>query len=235
MSTAGLRVVVSPLRLFVTLCLPSIPDFVSAASLWCLVCLLPTLFTGVHLEGPFINREKKGAHCEGFIRDELSQRDLEDCYGSLDNVCIVTLAPELKGGMETIEWLVKTKKIVVSLGHSMANLKKAEEAVHRGASLVTHLFNAMLPFHHRDPGLVGLLTSLKTRSLVHYGLIADNLHTHPAATRIAFKSNPRGIVLVTDSIAATGLEDGHYQFGSQDVHVKDKRATLADTNVLAGR
>ena len=122
MSTAGLGVVVSPLCLFVTLCLPSIPDFVSAASLWCLVCLLPTLFTGVHLEGPFINREKKGAHCEGFIRDELSQRDLEDCYGSLDNVCIVTLAPELKGGMETIEWLVKTKKIVVSLGglHSMS-------------------------------------------------------------------------------------------------------------------
>ena len=75
-----------------------------------------SLCSGVHLEGPFINVEKKGAHCADFIRDNVSPRLLEDCYGTLDNVAIVTLAPELRGSLETVEWLTKEKKIAVSLG-----------------------------------------------------------------------------------------------------------------------
>ena len=77
-------------------------------------------------------------------------------------------------------------------GHSVANLVQAEEAVCRGASFITHLFNAMLPFHHRDPGIVGALTSLVTPKPVFYGLISDGIHTHPTAIRIAKRSHPKG-------------------------------------------
>lgn len=79
------------------------------------------------------------------------------------------------------------------LGHSVSNLVQAEEAVCRGASFITHLFNAMLPFHHRDPGIVGALTSLVTPKPVFYGLISDGIHTHPTAIRIAKRSHPKGM------------------------------------------
>ncbi len=104
---------------------------------------------GVHCEGPFINIEKKGAHEQAFIQPSLSPTLFQDVYGSqLDNVRLVTLAPELEGGLETIAWLKERKdkkEIIVAVGHSMANLRQAEEAVRSGASVITHLFNAMLP------------------------------------------------------------------------------------------
>ncbi len=104
---------------------------------------------GIHCEGPFINTEKKGAHEESFIKSSVSPNLLQDVYGSqLDNVRLVTLAPELVGGLETIAWLKERKnqkKIVIAIGHSMANLQQAEQAVKSGASIITHLFNAMLP------------------------------------------------------------------------------------------
>ncbi len=108
---------------------------------------------GVHCEGPLISIEKKGAHEQAFIQPSLSPALLQDVYGSqLDNVRLVTLAPELEGGLETIAWLkerTNEKEIIVAIGHSMANLRQAEEAVRSGASLITHLithlFNAMLP------------------------------------------------------------------------------------------
>ncbi len=104
---------------------------------------------GIHCEGPFINALKKGAHEESFIKPCLSPSLLQDVYGSqLDNVRLVTLAPEIEGGLETIVWLKERKNeknIVVAMGHSMANLQQAEQAVRSGASIITHLFNAMLP------------------------------------------------------------------------------------------
>ena len=121
-------------------------------------------FTGVHVEGPFISREKKGAHPEQFIQSLLSPGAVVRTYGCLDNVRVVTLAPELEGAQDTIRWLSRSnfklrisskqimqmsfsrkKRVVVSLGHSMADLTTAENAVKSGASLITHLFNAMLP------------------------------------------------------------------------------------------
>lgn len=141
-------------------------------------------------------------------------------YKSLENITIVTLAPEITGALEVIEYLSKNGT-VVSLGHSVANLEESEAAVNKGATLITHLFNAMLPvcifdilyfdikisplphllsfqFHHRDPGLVGLLASESLPRRVYFGIISDGVHTHPSALRIAHRTHPKGNLL-TDS------------------------------------
>uniref|UniRef100_A0A3Q2DYR4 N-acetylglucosamine-6-phosphate deacetylase n=1 Tax=Cyprinodon variegatus TaxID=28743 RepID=A0A3Q2DYR4_CYPVA len=150
---------------------------------------------GFHLEGPFISAEKKGAHPERYLRTFGSggMEDLMEAYGSLENVAMVTLAPELPNSQSVVRKLHQ-QGVTVSLGHSVANLSQAEDAVQNGASFITHLFNAMLPFHHRDPGIVGLLTSdrIPAGRTVFYGMIADGIHTNPAALRIAHRAHPSG-------------------------------------------
>lgn len=189
---------------------------------------------GIHVEGPFISPEKKGAHPPHCIREYSKGFDcVELAYGTLENISIVTLAPELLNSDEIIKQLVDMN-IVVSLGHSMADLNKGEEACRNGATLITHLFNAMLGFHHRDPGLVGLLTSEKIPKPIYYGIISDGIHTHPAAVRVAYKSHPDGTVLVTDAIAALGLADGQYHLGQLDVEVKGETAIISGTDILCG-
>ncbi|XP_078414923.1 N-acetylglucosamine-6-phosphate deacetylase isoform X1 [Cetorhinus maximus] len=192
---------------------------------------------GLHLEGPFISKDKKGAHPEEYLRtfENRGFRDLFDTYGSLDNVRIVTLAPELDRSEEVISELA-SRGIRVSLGHSVANLSQAEAAVKHGATFITHLFNAMLPFHHRDPGIVGLLTSNETpvgRS-VFYGMIADGIHTNPAALRIAYRAHPKGLVLVTDAIMAMGLPSGQHTLGQQVIKIDGLHAYVAGTKTLSG-
>ncbi|XP_045848537.1 N-acetylglucosamine-6-phosphate deacetylase isoform X2 [Meles meles] len=185
---------------------------------------------GVHLEGPFISREKRGAHPEAHLRSFEAEafHDVLATYGALDNVCIVTLAPELGRSREVIGALV-ARGIRVSLGHSVADLQAAEEAVQCGATFITHLFNAMLPFHHRDPGIVGLLTSdrLPPGRRIFYGMIADGTHTNPAALRIAHRAHPQGLVLVTDAVPALGLGDGRHTLGQQEVEVDGLTAYVA--------
>uniref|UniRef100_A0A9L0RFB3 N-acetylglucosamine-6-phosphate deacetylase n=1 Tax=Equus caballus TaxID=9796 RepID=A0A9L0RFB3_HORSE len=195
------------------------------------------LSQGVHLEGPFISREKRGAHPEAHLRsfEANAFQDVLDTYGSLDNVCIVTLAPELGRSHEVIQALT-ARGICVSLGHSVADLRAAEEAVQSGASFITHLFNAMLPFHHRDPGIVGLLTSdrLPPGRHIFYGMIADGMHTNPAALRIAHRAHPQGLVLVTDAVPALGLGNGRHTLGQQEVEVDGLTAYVAGTQTLSG-
>ncbi|XP_031848829.1 N-acetylglucosamine-6-phosphate deacetylase [Nomia melanderi] len=191
---------------------------------------------GIHLEGPFISPSKKGAHPENYIKQlDNGFKTLIDMYGTLENVCLVTIAPELPNAQNTIEELCK-RNIKVSLGHSVGNLCEGEAAVRSGASFITHLFNAMLPFHHRDPGLVGLLTSDKIPEgkIIHYGIIADGIHTHPAALRIAHRTHPEGLVLVTDAISALGLEEGVHQLGQLKIEMRMGSAYIADTNTLCG-
>lgn len=191
---------------------------------------------GVHVEGPFISHDKHGAHPEDLIRSFTKGfRDVEDVYGTLDNVCLVTLAPELPSASSVIKEFVK-KGITVSLGHSVGSLSQGEAAVQSGASFITHLFNAMLPFHHRDPGLVGLLTSdaIPERTRVYYGIIADGIHTHPAALRIAHRTHPKGLVLVTDAVPMMGFPPGRHHIGQQLVEIKDNKALIAGTNTLCG-
>ncbi|XP_067859674.1 N-acetylglucosamine-6-phosphate deacetylase [Heptranchias perlo] len=192
---------------------------------------------GLHLEGPFISKDKKGAHPEGYLRtfEKNGFQDLLDTYGSLDNVRIVTLAPELQRSEEVISQLV-SRGIRVSLGHSVANLLQAEDAVNQGATFITHLFNAMLPFHHRDPGIVGLLTSdqIPAGQPVFYGMIADGIHTNPAALRIAYRAHPKGLVLVTDAIMAMGLPSGQHTLGQQVIEIDGFHAYVAGTKTLSG-
>ncbi|XP_011499907.1 PREDICTED: putative N-acetylglucosamine-6-phosphate deacetylase [Ceratosolen solmsi marchali] len=214
---------------------------------------------GIHVEGPFISPLKNGAHSKNYIRIfENGFQSLLELYGSLENICYITLAPEIDNAMEVIKEL-KKKNIKVSVGHSAGNLKQGEEAIKNGATLITHLFNAMLPFHHRDPGLVGLLTSnqLAPGKVIYYGIIADGVHTHPAALRIAHKTNPKGIylftskllitrrtyrkkfsqsglILVTDAISALGLEEGIHQLGQLSIEVRAGSAYIAGTNTLCG-
>ncbi|XP_065886507.1 N-acetylglucosamine-6-phosphate deacetylase-like [Dysidea avara] len=218
---------------------------------------------GLHLEGPFISKDKKGCHIESHIKEVVSKEDLLNCYGrNLSGVKIITLAPELPEAMDTIEWLSEEhKEIVISIGHSCANYKQAEEAMDKGVTLITHLFNAMLPFHHRDPGIVGLITrhtdkdsedqqgskdqqdqqgskdqqdSQDSVKPIYYGLIADGHHTLRNAIRIAYRSNKKGIVLVSDAAVVAGLEDGFYEIGELPVEVKDGICVKRNTNILAG-
>ncbi|XP_056870130.1 N-acetylglucosamine-6-phosphate deacetylase isoform X1 [Takifugu flavidus] len=192
---------------------------------------------GLHLEGPFISEKKKGAHPQPFIRKFHSGGidNLTEVYGSLDNVAIVTLAPELEHSQSVVRELSQ-RGITVSLGHSMANLSQAEEAVRHGASFITHLFNAMPSFHHRDPGIVGLLTSdqVPAGQTVYYGMIADGIHTNPAALRIAHRSHPSGLVLVTDAVTAMGLPPGRHTLGQQVIEIQGLHAYVAGTDTLSG-
>ncbi|XP_055636152.1 N-acetylglucosamine-6-phosphate deacetylase [Toxorhynchites rutilus septentrionalis] len=191
---------------------------------------------GCHVEGPFINSNKKGAHPAQCIKEfDKGFQTLLDVYHSLDHISILTLAPEKDGASEVIRELSQ-RGITVSVGHSMANLNDGEIAVQHGAKLITHLFNAMLPFHHRDPGLVGLLTTdnIPPNSLVYFGIISDGVHTHPAALRIAYKTHPNGLILVTDAISAMGLNEGRHRIGQMDLEVRGGRAYIAGTDTLCG-
>ncbi|XP_031628897.1 N-acetylglucosamine-6-phosphate deacetylase [Contarinia nasturtii] len=191
---------------------------------------------GVHLEGPFIDRSKKGAHELECIRDfDNGISTVLETYGSLDNVAIITLAPEKQNALEVIEELT-ARNITVSVGHSTANLTNGEAAFKKGSKLITHLFNAMLPFHHRDPGLVGLLTSdqLPKSQTVYYGIIADGIHTHPAALRIAYRANRDGLILVTDAVSPLGLSDGEHRIGQLRVRIEKNMARIAGTETLCG-
>ncbi|EDV25916.1 N-acetylglucosamine-6-phosphate deacetylase [Trichoplax sp. H2] len=192
---------------------------------------------GVHLEGPYINPLKRGAHeCEMIhSKVENGLETLLNTYGSLDNVVLITIAPEIPGILDAVQELAQ-KNVVVSLGHSAATLSQAETAVNRGASFITHLFNAMVPFHHRDPGLIGLIASnnVPAGKTIYYGVIADGVHIHECGLRVAHRINPAGTVLITDAMAAMGLNVKKYQLGPMVVEIRDGHAYLESTNTLAG-
>eukprot|EP00730_Choanoeca_flexa_P011282 TRINITY_DN242_c0_g1_i1.p1 TRINITY_DN242_c0_g1~~TRINITY_DN242_c0_g1_i1.p1 ORF type:complete len:403 (+),score=63.92 TRINITY_DN242_c0_g1_i1:58-1266(+) len=194
---------------------------------------------GLHLEGPFINPRKKGAHPEQLIRYySKGLKDLEDCYGDLDNVTYITLAPEYDHSLEVIEGLRHKHGLKVAIGHTQVDIEKAQQAMRQGATCVTHLFNAMTAFHHRDPGVVGLLPYAAQSDadfIMYYGLIVDDYHTHDASIRLAYAMHPKGSILVTDATAAMGLEPGEHRLGDMTVVLQeDHRLTVKGTDTLAG-
>lgn len=189
------------------------------------------------MEGPFISYGKKGAHSiDAVLGNNLTSfNQVTDVYGkSMENVAIITIAPELDIHDKIIK-LLRNRNIVVSVGHSEAGLQIGERAVNSGANFITHLFNAMLPFHHRDPGLIGLLTSQNVPHQVFFGIIADGIHTHETAVKIALRSAPSSLVLVTDAISALGLSVGHvHKIGEQLIDVRPEGAFLSGTDTLCG-
>lgn len=179
---------------------------------------------GANVEGPFISKKFKGAQSE----KNILRAEFELIEPFADEIKIITIAPE-ECAPEFIDRCVENK-IIVSIGHSAASYEAAIEAIARGASHVTHLFNAQTGLHHRRPGIVG--AALDSNAIVE--LIADNVHVHPTVQRLVSKLKPlEQIVLITDSLRACGLGDGTFDLGGQTVSVKGTLATLEDGTIAA--
>lgn len=194
---------------------------------------------GAHVEGPFMSATKKGVHNASILREASDGfASLEECYGaknlSSNTVRMITAAPEVEGIMECIPELAR-RGIVFSIGHTEADYEKASEAIGKGATMVTHLFNAMKPLHHRDPGIFGLLGQNHGTFRPYFGLIADGIHLHPTTVKIAWAAHPEGMILVTDALALMGMEDGVYDWINGDRIVKKgPNLTKEGTDTIAG-
>ncbi len=184
-------------------------------------------FYGINMEGPFVAPAKKGAQNGEYIHDpDIAMFDrLNEASGG--RVKLLAIAPEQNGAMELIE--KKHHETVISLAHTCADYDTAIEAFEKGASHVTHLYNAMNPYTHRAPGPIGAAAD-KEKAEVE--LICDGVHIHPASVRTTFKIfGDDRIILISDSMRATGLEDGDYTLGGQAVKVTGNLATLADGTI----
>lgn len=182
---------------------------------------------GIHLEGPFISSEKKGAQNPRYIQEpsvSLFQRLFDASHGL---VRLITIAPELKNGLLFIEQV--SKKVHVSLGHTNCDYETAKKAFSLGADHMTHLYNAMPGLHHRYPGPVGAAIN---DSNVMVELICDGIHIHPAIIHSTLKLfGPSRVIFISDSMMATGMSDGTYELGGLPVTVVGKMATLHDGTI----
>ncbi|MBI5876627.1 MAG: N-acetylglucosamine-6-phosphate deacetylase [Chloroflexi bacterium] len=182
---------------------------------------------GLHLEGPYLSPHRSGAHNKAYLRQRADPR----ADGLLDpSVRLMTLAPELEHAMQSIRDL-RARGIVASLGHSTATHDLANEAIDAGATWGTHLFNAMNPLHHREPGLLGALLAHETAM---FGVIPDGVHVHPSIFKWLMRAaGPERMTIVTDAMAAAGMPPGEYPLGDRTVTVTATSARLPD-GTLAG-
>jgi N-acetylglucosamine-6-phosphate deacetylase len=180
---------------------------------------------GIHVEGPYINVKRKGMQNERYLRhpDIGEMEKIIENAGSL--LRMVTLAPELPGGLEMISYL-KERGIIAALAHSDATYEEAKLAFQCGANHITHCFNAMRSIHHRDPGMI---IAAFEESSVSVQAIVDDVHLHPAIVRLMYREKgPEKMVLITDALQAMGMGDGTYLFGGHEVSVVDRVAKLND-------
>ena len=182
---------------------------------------------GINMEGPFISPSKKGAQAAENIMhcDYEYFRQLQDAANGL--IKLVDIAPEEPGAFEFID---KAKdETVISIAHTAADYDTAKEAIEHGASHATHLYNAMPSLHHRNPGVIG---AVRDSQKCHVELICDGVHIHPSVIRATFAMfGAERIILISDSMRATGLEDGEYTLGGQPVTVRGNLATLHDGTI----
>ncbi|MEG1874013.1 MAG: N-acetylglucosamine-6-phosphate deacetylase [Angelakisella sp.] len=180
---------------------------------------------GINMEGPFISEVKKGAHDAQYIIPPTAAllRELNQASGG--RILLVDVSPTAEGALEFIR-AVKDE-VVVSLAHTPADYDTAMTAIEAGASNITHLYNAMQPFAHRAPGLIGAAFD----SNVTAELICDGIHSHPCAIRTAFKMLGERAVLISDSMSAAGMPDGDYLLGGLAVTVEKRKAFLADGTI----
>jgi N-acetylglucosamine-6-phosphate deacetylase len=203
-----------------------LPTFVTAppgvltSGLRAAAALIPALpagarVLGVHVEGPFISPAWKGAHNEAWITEPSADAVAELLDAGRGVLRLVTLAPERRGGMAAVTALTEAG-VLVSVGHSDATARQVAEAADHGARMVTHLFNAQRPMHHREPGVVGqALTDLRLTS----GLIADMRHVNPQVCALAFRAAPGRICAVTDAAACAGMPPGSYRLGGEPIEL----------------
>lgn len=189
------------------------------------------LVAGIHLEGPWISPARKGAHNPKALAepDPRSVRRLLDA--GQGRIRMVTLAPELEHGLDAVRAVVDAAAIA-AVGHTDATYDITRSAIDAGATVATHLFSAMAPIHHREPGpIVALLGDQR----ITVELILDGVHMHAAvATHVRRSAGPGRIALVTDAMTATGAGDGEYVLGDLPVHVQDGVARLVDGGAIAG-
>lgn len=196
------------------------------------ICDIPddnthAFIAGIHMEGPFLSPEKKGAQKASYLHTP----DI-DMFHRLSQACdnqirIITIAPELPNADAFIREF--HSQLTISLGHSTASYETAKNAFAAGANHVTHLFNAMPPLHHRNPGIIGAATDCPH---VMAEMICDGIHVHPAMIRNAFRMfGEDRMILISDAMRATGMEDGEYELGGQPVIKKGRLATLKDGTI----
>ncbi|MBE7092417.1 MAG: N-acetylglucosamine-6-phosphate deacetylase [Clostridiales bacterium] len=176
---------------------------------------------GYHLEGPYIASSRRGAQNINYIRKPHIKE-----FESLDNILMVTVAPETQGGQD----FIKNCKAVVSIGHTDGTYEDCIEAIKNGAKCLTHTFNAMPPLLHREPGPVG--AAIMGDAYVQ--VISDGVHIHPSVIQMLYRTfKKERMVLISDAMKATGMADGLYKFGGQSVKVENSVAKTLD-GVVAG-
>lgn len=183
---------------------------------------------GVHLEGPFLHPDRRGAHPEQFLL-ELTPANVRRVVGDFASIIrLMTIAPELDQSGESIG-LLQSWGIKLSIGHTICNLEQAYQAQERGINLITHLFNAMPGLHHREPGLIGLAL----KGDFYCGLIADGHHLHPVVVDLVFRLLSDRLFLVSDALPPLGLPEAEYPWDDRKITVKDGVCRLPD-GTLAG-
>ena len=186
---------------------------------------------GIHYEGPYISAAKCGAHRVDVLRDP-DLAELTELIEAGDGaVKMVTIAPELNGALEAIEFLDR-RGVVPSIGHTNASYEQTTAGIDAGAQAATHLFNAMRAFNHRDPGPI---PALLDDERIYSEIVADPVHLHPGTMRFAFDTSlPAWTLLVSDAMDAAGLSDGRYMLGRHEIEVVGGVATVAGTETIAG-
>lgn len=187
-------------------------------------------FAGINMEGPFISAAKKGAQAATNIRTPNTEEYKKLQKASGNRILICDLAPETEGAMDFIK--ENAKDVCISFAHTTADYDTASKGYALGARHATHLYNAMPPFAHRDPGVIGAAADNEN---VRVELIADGVHIHPSVVRQTFKMfGDDRVILISDSMRATGMPDGMYSLGGQRVRKTGNRAELADGDSIAG-
>lgn len=190
----------------------------------------PAEVLGLYLEGPYFAETKKGAQSPKYLKNPDVQELTKFIKLSEGSVKVVALAPELPGAMKAIRFL-RSQGIIVSAGHTDAAFDTARQAFDFGVTQVTHVFNGMRGFTHREPGISG---AALIDERVYCEMICDSIHLHPGAMKLVVKAKGKDkIILISDSMMAAGLFDGEYTLGGQKVIVKGKEARLLD-GTLAG-
>ncbi|MFF7770810.1 N-acetylglucosamine-6-phosphate deacetylase [Streptomyces massasporeus] len=186
---------------------------------------------GVHFEGPFISPCRKGAHSEALLRDPHPAEVRKLIDAARGRAKMLTLATELPGGLDSVR-LLADHGVIAAIGHTDATYEQTVEAIDAGATVATHLFNAMPPLGHRSPGPI---TALLEDERITVELINDGTHLHPAALQLAFHHAGAGrVAFITDAMDAAGFGDGRYWLGPLEVEVADGVARLVEDGTIAG-